>query len=153
MIIEAGSDVPPEARRERALPRTRPRAGTAERPISFAPFEEGQDPWGVIAIKGEGSDGSRFRHCYFREGSGWKQPLAEYSAMFSIHGVQDVLVEDCTFEDSRVVDDMVHGVYSSVVFRRCVFRRFARRRARHGHRRGRHRRSACSTRAATTRST
>lgn len=97
--------------------------GTAERPIAFGPFEEGQDPWGVIAIKGSGSDGSRFSHCTFREGSGWKQPLAEYSAMFSIHGVQDVLVEDCTFQDSRVVDDMVHGVYSSVVFRRCVFRR------------------------------
>ncbi|MEE2940151.1 MAG: CotH kinase family protein [Planctomycetota bacterium] len=97
--------------------------GTAERPISFVPLEGGQDPWGVVAIKGAGANGSRFSHCRFREGSGWKQPLAEYSAMFSIHGVRDVVVEDCTFQDSRVVDDMVHGVYSSVVFRRCVFRR------------------------------
>lgn len=97
--------------------------GTAERPISFEPFEEGQEPWGVIAIKGEGSNGSEFHHCRFREGSGWKQALAEYSAMFSVHGVQDVHVVDCTFEDSRVVDDMVHGVYSFITFRRCTFRR------------------------------
>lgn len=123
VIIEAGTTVrfKPGANllfRGRVFAR-----GTAEKPISFIPFEDGQDPWGVVAIKGEGSDGSSFRHCYFREGSGWKQPLAEYSAMFSIHGVQDVTVVDCTFEDSKVVDDMVHGVYSSVVFRRCVFRR------------------------------
>lgn len=123
VIIEAGATfrLRPGANvlfRGRVLAR-----GTSERPISFAPHEDGQDPWGVVAIKGDGCDGSRFSHCRFREGSGWKQPLAEYSAMFSIHGVQDVLVEDCTFQDSRVVDDMVHGVYSSVVFRRCTFRR------------------------------
>ncbi len=123
VIVEAGATfrLKPGANvlfRGRVLAR-----GTAERPISFIPFEEGQDPWGVVAIKGDGSDGSHFSHCVFREGSGWKQPLAEYSAMFSIHGVQDVLVEDCTFQDSRVVDDMVHGVYSSVTFHRCVFRR------------------------------
>lgn len=97
--------------------------GEPERPIAFAPSEAGQAPWGVVAIKGSGANGSRFRHCEFREGSGWKQPLAEYSAMFSIHGVEDVAVEDCLFEDSRVVDDMVHGVYSGVEFRRCTFRR------------------------------
>lgn len=108
--------------------------GTAEEPILFEPFEEGmKDPWGVVAIKGAKADGSSFAHCHFREGSGWKRALAEYSAMFSIHSVQDLMVTDCSFKDSRtfvdpvygeyLVDDMVHGVYSSVTFRRCDFRR------------------------------
>lgn len=43
--------------------------------------------------------------------------------MLSIHGVEGVAFEDCLFEDSFVVDDMVHGVYSDVAFRRCTFRR------------------------------
>lgn len=97
--------------------------GTASRPVSFVPYTEGQEPWGIVGIKGRGANGSRFNHCIFREGSGWKLPLAEYSAMFSIHGVQDVTVANCDFADSRVVDDMVHGVYSSVRFSRCNFRR------------------------------
>ncbi len=60
----------------------------------------------------------------FQGGSGWKQPLAEYSSMFSIHWCQDVLVEDCVFRgsgDVENVDDTVHGVYSSVDFIRCWF--------------------------------
>ena len=95
--------------------------GTRANPIHFGPLQEGQDPWGTFAIKGPDADGSHFAHCHFREGSGWKEPLAEYSAMFSIHHVQAVRVEHCTFQDSRIVDDMVHGVYSEVVFRNCRF--------------------------------
>lgn len=95
--------------------------GTQDAKIEFRPRVDGQEPWGVFAIKGSGADGSQFTHCHFEEGSGWKQPLAEYSAMFSIHHVQRVVVEKCTFEDSRVVDDMVHGVYSEVTFRDCRF--------------------------------
>jgi len=97
--------------------------GEGERPVSFEPAADGRSPWGVVALVGPGAAGSRFRHCDLRGGSGWKEPLAEYSAMLSIHGVDDVVLEDCQFEDSRVVDDMVHGVYSDVVFRRCTFRR------------------------------
>ena len=107
--------------------------GNSDRPISFIPHTEGQEPWGIVGVKGHGANGSRFNHCIFREGSGWKQPLAEYSAMFSIHGVLDVTVANCDFEDSRtfihpvygeyLVDDMVHGVYSKVRFLRCNFRR------------------------------
>lgn len=97
--------------------------GDDDRPITFAPAAEGQAPWGVVALVGAGANGSRFRQCRFQGGSGWKRPLAEYSAMLSIHGVEGVAFEDCLFEDSFVVDDMVHGVYSDVAFRRCTFRR------------------------------
>ncbi|MCA9000351.1 MAG: CotH kinase family protein [Planctomycetes bacterium] len=95
--------------------------GTEKEPITFMPANEGQDPWGVVAVKGKEANGSRLKFCHFKSGSGWKMELAEYSAMFSVHSVQDILVEDCTFEESKVVDDMVHIVYSNADFVRCKF--------------------------------
>ncbi|MBW2332399.1 MAG: right-handed parallel beta-helix repeat-containing protein [Deltaproteobacteria bacterium] len=42
-------------------------------------------------------------------------------AMFSVHDVKGVRVKNCLFQDSRVVDDMVHGVYSEMRFENCTF--------------------------------
>lgn len=99
--------------------------GTREAPIRFT--QEGRSrpekAWGTVAIKGGGANGSQFKFCEFNGGSGLKADLYEYSAMFSIHGVQDVLVHGCTFNNNYVVDDMVHGVYSNVVFRFCTWNR------------------------------
>jgi hypothetical protein len=95
---------------------------TDEQPIRFLPAVEGA-PWGAVALQGPGTNGSRFRSCHFSNGSGVKADLYEYSAMFSIHDAQDVRVRACPFSDSRVVDDMVHAVYSEVMFSRCKFER------------------------------
>ncbi|MFT4648059.1 MAG: hypothetical protein ACI9X4_001278 [Glaciecola sp.] len=98
--------------------------GTASDPITVQPALEGQDPWGVLALRGHGADHSRFEFCNMSGGSGWKLPLAEYSAMFSIHDVANVSVLDCEFRDSQVVDDMVHAVYADeLLFRNCLFER------------------------------
>ncbi len=99
--------------------------GTTTHPIEFLPSGElGPDhAWGTVATKGEGSNGSTFRSCRFLGGSGIKQDLYEYSAMFSVHGTKNVIVEDCSFEDSFIVDDMVHGVYTDIIFRRCTWTR------------------------------
>lgn len=121
LLIEAGTHLQFEPGANLIVTGRVDAVGTKELPITFGPKSEAQEPWGVFAIKGSGADGSKFTHCQFREGSGWKQPLAEYSAMFSIHQVQRVLVEDCVFSDSRIVDDMVHGVYSEVRFHDCTF--------------------------------
>ncbi len=95
--------------------------GTEQQPIRFVPAREATEPWGTLALRGGGANGSRLRHCQFEGGSGYKHDLAEYSAMFSIHDVREVTIEDCSFRDSRIVDDMVHAVYSEVTFRRCSF--------------------------------
>ena len=97
--------------------------GTASQPIRFLPLSEAQEPWGSVAIRGPKSNGSHFSHCTFVGGSGHKEPLAEYSAMMSVHDVQDVIFEHCTMEDSYIVDDMFHAVYSTLQIRNCVFRR------------------------------
>ena len=96
--------------------------GTAKQPIRFVPAAENQDPWGVFALRGEGARGSRLSHCHFRGGSGWRAPLFEYTAMVSIHDVDDVAFKACEFESNHLVDDMVHGVYSTITFADCIFR-------------------------------
>jgi CotH protein/parallel beta helix pectate lyase-like protein len=95
--------------------------GTSDEKIRIVPRDKEQEPWGVFAIRGEAAAGSTFGHCVFSGGSGHKEPLAEYSAMFSIHAVPDVSIYDCIFRDSQVVDDMVHAVYSTLHFDSCTF--------------------------------
>lgn len=95
--------------------------GTAADPIRVEPLEAGQEPWGTMAIVGHGANGSELNWVEMREGSGHKVPLSEYSAMFSVHDVDGIRLTNCRFEDSKVVDDMVHAVYSTVHFKRCTF--------------------------------
>ena len=89
-------------------------AGVPGNRVMFVPFSEGQAPWGTVALKGRGADGSVFRYCEFRSGSGYKAPLFEYSSMFSVHDVRFVEVDHCVFRENKIVDDMVHAVYSTI---------------------------------------
>ncbi|MEM7518716.1 MAG: right-handed parallel beta-helix repeat-containing protein, partial [Planctomycetota bacterium] len=95
--------------------------GTKAEPIRVLPKDEGQLPWGVLAVRGEGANQSTISFVEMTYGSGLKTVPAEFSAMLSIHDAKDVLVEDCVFTDSQVVDDMVHAVYSTIRFERCKF--------------------------------
>ena len=97
--------------------------GTSEQPIRFVPARKDQKPWGVVALQGMETSGSRFRYCNFAGGSGWKEDLFEYSGMFSIHDSEDIELRHCRFQDSKIVDDMVHTVYAKVAFYDCVFER------------------------------
>ncbi|MFC3195017.1 CotH kinase family protein [Marinicella sediminis] len=94
--------------------------GTAEQPISFQPADP-KSPWGAVAIKDEGANGSRFSHCEFIGGSGAKGDLFEYTAMLSIHNVRDIAFEHCGFYDSKITDDMIHVIYSEASFSHSVF--------------------------------
>ena len=96
--------------------------GTPERPIRFLSQQADQSPWGAIVLMGQGANGSRLTHCEMAGGSGRKGDLFEYSAMFSVHDVKDVSVQDCLFRDNRVVDDMVHTVYADIRFERTRFK-------------------------------
>lgn len=120
LVIEPGTTI---RMAKDALLRIRGRLfaiGSEARPIRFIP-QDLDAPFGAVAILGPGADGSRLTHCEFRGGSGAKGPLFEYSAMLSIHDVQDITIERSHFEDSRVVDDMVHALHSTLRFERCEF--------------------------------
>lgn len=97
--------------------------GTTREPIRFIGTENHPTPWGAVVLKGKGARGSRLVHCEFSEGSGLKDDFSEYSGMFSVHDVQDVSIEHCSFRDSKIVDDMVHAVYSEIHFSDCTFER------------------------------
>ncbi|MCA9000557.1 MAG: CotH kinase family protein [Planctomycetes bacterium] len=85
--------------------------GTAEEPIRIGPARKGQKPWGTFAIRTSAADSSVLQHVQFTGGSGYKDDLQEYSAMFSAHDADGLRLEHCRFERSQVVDDMVHVVY------------------------------------------
>jgi len=95
--------------------------GTKKNPIRILAQDQKQRPWGVFALRGPKAEGSILNYCEFSGGSGLKSDLYEYSAMFSVHDVKGVRVKNCLFQDSRVVDDMVHGVYSEMRFENCTF--------------------------------
>ncbi len=94
--------------------------GTKEDPIIFEAKDKTK-PWNAFALKDAKANGSVFKYCIFRDGSGDKGDLYEYTAMFSVHNVKDLLVEDCEFYDSHRTDDMVHVIYSDVIFKNTKF--------------------------------
>ncbi len=94
--------------------------GTTDEPIIFQ-AKDSTKPWGAFALKDERANGSVFKHVIFKGGSGDKGKLYEYTAMFSVHNVQNLLMEDTSFYDNKLTDDSVHIVYSDVVFRNCKF--------------------------------
>ncbi len=94
--------------------------GTKENPIIFEAKDKTK-PWNAFALKDAKANGSVFKHCIFKDGSGDKGDLYEYTAMLSIHNVKDFLIEDCEFYDSHRTDDMVHVIYSDGKFKNTKF--------------------------------
>lgn len=94
--------------------------GTKESPITFEAKDKTK-PWGAFALKDSKANGSIFKYCIFRDGSGDKGELYEYTAMFSVHNVKNLLVESCEFYDSHKTDDMVHIIYSAATFKNTKF--------------------------------
>lgn len=94
--------------------------GTKENPIVFEAKDKTK-PWNAFALKDAKANGSVFKHCIFKDGSGDKGDLYEYTAMLSIHNVKDFLIEDCEFYDSHRTDDMVHVIYSDGKFKNTNF--------------------------------
>ncbi|MBE9536645.1 MAG: CotH kinase family protein [Proteobacteria bacterium] len=95
--------------------------GTPEKPIRFFPAGKSQEPWGAIVLKGRGANNSVLSYCNFKGGSGLKDDLFEYSAMFSVHDVLGVRVNNSIFSNSKSTDDMVHAVYSDIKFNESTF--------------------------------
>ncbi len=94
--------------------------GTKQNPITFKAKDKTKH-WNTFALKDAKANGSVFKHCIFRDGSGDKGALYEYTAMLSIHNVKDFLVQDCEFYDSHRTDDMVHVIYSKGKFKNTKF--------------------------------
>ena len=123
VVIQPGTQVLLESNAVLVFENRLNAVGTEAAPIRFVARAAGQDPWGAVVLRGARANGSRLQHCIMSDGSGNKTDLAEYTAMLSVHDVQNIYVSDCLFKDNHQVDDMVHTVYSNVRFERCRFER------------------------------
>lgn len=94
--------------------------GTNQEPILFDALDS-KKPWGSIALIGNRANESIFKHVIFKNGSGDKGKLHEYTAMLSVHNVQNLVIENCEFLDSKLTDDMVHLVYSDAKIKHSKF--------------------------------
>ena len=94
--------------------------GTKEHPIIFE-AKDSTRPWGAFVLKDSKANGSIFKYSIFKDGSGQKGDLYEYTAMFSVHNVKNLLVENSLFQDSHETDDMVHVIYSDATFKNTKF--------------------------------
>ncbi len=92
--------------------------GTAESWIRF--IAQTEQPWGVLALQGDGASGSEFHYCHFTGGKdGWMDHVF-YSGMVSAHN-SDVLLEDCVFEAAQGDDSVNFKHGDRGVLRRCRF--------------------------------
>ena len=121
LIIQPGTVVKLKPGATLVLTKKLTAMGTSADPIYFLPVHQRQNPWGAIVLAGRGADDSILTHCEMSGGSGRKDDMFEYSGMLSIHDVRGVLISDCTLRNNRVVDDMVHVVYSEVRMERVAF--------------------------------
>ncbi len=76
------------------------------RNVSFSRKDPSQ-PWGVVALQGEGASGSVLDRCHFYGGSHATQQFIYYSGMFSVHEAHDVVLRDCTFGPNVFGDDTI----------------------------------------------
>ena len=74
-----------------------------------------------MVLTGQGADASRLEYCIFENGSGIKNDLSEYTAMLTIHDVDQVEIVNSVFRNSHLTDDMVHVVYGEVRIENSTF--------------------------------
>ncbi len=94
--------------------------GTEGRPIRLVPSVDAE-PWGALALQGDGSDGSRFSHVEFVGGGGASDGPIIYRGMVSVHRARDIVFERVSFADNLRSDDAFNAVHSEVLLHDCAF--------------------------------
>lgn len=86
--------------------------GTTDNPVRVIPVDKTQY-WGVFALYGEKTNNSKISNLHMSQGTGQTIDGARYTAMFSIHGAENVQIESLELSDNKDFDDMMHVLYSS----------------------------------------
>jgi hypothetical protein len=96
--------------------------GTRTNPVVVKPKTDA-GPWGVFALQGDATSGSRLKHMRIAGGSGASVDNITYTGMLSIHDTEDIRLDGIIGEANARVDDMIHVVYGrNIVFRDFEFR-------------------------------
>lgn len=97
-------------------------AGTAESPISFDAAQDRQ-PWGTLAMVGDGASDSRLAHCVIEHGGGALVGRIEFKGMVCVHQARGVTFDACTFRENLRCDDGINVVVADASLTRCRFER------------------------------
>lgn len=96
--------------------------GTEADPI-LVRAQDPSKPWGVFALHGHGTSGSRFRHCQWRSGSTAKLRMVLRTGMVSIIETSDIVMDSCLIGKNHIGDDALHwGYVTGGEIRNCEFR-------------------------------
>ena len=96
--------------------------GTEAEPIRVR-AQDPSKPWGVFALHGQGTSGSRFTHCQWRDGSFAKIRLVLRTGMVSIIETSDIVMDRCFIGTNHFQDDSLHwGYVNGGEIRNCEFR-------------------------------
>lgn len=85
--------------------------GAIENNINFIKYND--EPWGVVALIGKKTEGSRFKFTNFSGGSGGNFDGYEFTGMFSIYSSKNIELSNLNFSNNFIYDDLIHILYSS----------------------------------------
>lgn len=94
--------------------------GTKEKPIKFV-AKNSQKPWGLVAVQGKLTTGSKFEYCEFENGSVDTRNLIQYTAQFNIHDSDYFEVKNSKIGKNFIGDDSMHIAYSKGLIDNCEF--------------------------------
>ena len=94
--------------------------GTKEKPIRFVAKDESK-PWGLVAVQGKATTGSKFHYCEFENGSIDTHNLIHYTSQFNIHDMDWFEVRNCKIGRNFVGDDAMHIAYAKGIVDSCEF--------------------------------
>jgi hypothetical protein len=70
------------------------------------------EPFGLIALHGPKTAGSKIRHLHMANGTGGRLLNVQYTGMLNLHNTSDVELSHITLRDNLKYDDMLHIVLS-----------------------------------------
>jgi len=94
--------------------------GTKEKPIKFI-AKDLKKPWGVVAVQGKATTGSKFEYVEFENGSIDSRNLINYTSPFNIHDTDWFEVRHCKIGRNFVGDDAMHVAYAKGIIDSCEF--------------------------------
>lgn len=94
--------------------------GTKEKPIKFIAKDK-KIPWGIVAVQGKSTTGSKFEYVEIENGSVDTRNLLHYTAQFNIHDTEWFEVRHCKIGPNFIGDDSMHIAYAKGVVENSVF--------------------------------
>jgi hypothetical protein len=97
--------------------------GTARAPITFEPAVAGQ-PWGGIALQGDGTTGSILENVRISGGSTPAWQLVTYPGVLCLHDTREVTLRRVTVRNQAPGSDGIHTAYvEGLLLEECRFQR------------------------------